>query len=82
MNILRNRYVRAGISAVVAQVAARKIPKLFDWALGPELTPVDGVISDIEYYSVMGIVAGMTAVVLAAAFGAPEGGDTPPAGAA
>lgn len=80
MSLLRNRYVRCAIGAIVAVYAAPKINNLLNWTI-PELTPGDGVLNELEYASIVGIVAGMTSVALAAAFGAPDVGGTAPAGA-
>lgn len=82
MNILRNRYVRVAISAIVGSYMAPKIQHLTNWAMVPELGPVDGWLNDVEYYSVVGIVAGMSAVILGAAFGVPEPSETTTTGAA
>lgn len=81
MNILRNRYVRVFLSAGVASIFAPKVSNLLNWTI-PELTPQDGLLNDIEYASILGVLAGMTAIALAAAFGAPDvvpGAASPPA---
>lgn len=77
MEILRNGYFRCGVGAIVGSVAAPKIVSLLSWA---GLPPATGPANDIEYYSIVGIIAGMTAVALAAAFGGgPPGTPTIPA---
>lgn len=70
--LLRNRYVRCFVAAGVGALAAPKVEKLLNWAI-PELTPADSIINDVEFGSIIGILAGITAVVLSAAFGVPEG---------
>lgn len=71
MNILRNRYVRCFLSAGIASAVAPKVTSLLNWTV-PELKPSDGIINDLEYGSILFVVAGSVAVLLGAAFGAPE----------
>lgn len=80
--ILRNRYVRCFIASGIASLTAAKVSKLLDWTI-PELTPTDGLLNDVEYASILGVIAGIGAVLLGAAFGAPDGSPVvPPAAAA
>lgn len=84
MNILRNRYVRVFLAAGLGATFAPKVSKLLDWTV-PELSAADGLLNDLEFGTIVGVLAGVTAVALSAAFGVPEsdGGATPaPAGGA
>lgn len=76
MSILRNRYFRCFVAAGAAGLMAGPVSKLLDWTV-PELTMTDGLLNDIETGSILGVLAGITAVALAAAFGPPEGGESP-----
>lgn len=69
---LRNRYVRCFIASGIAGVTAAKVSKILDWTI-PELTPTDGVLNTVEFASIMGVIAGIGAVLLGAAFGPPDG---------
>lgn len=78
--LLRNRYVRCFVAAGVGALVAPKVEKLLNWAV-PELTPAEGIINDIEFGSIIAVLAGVTAVLLSAAFGVPEGDSALPGSA-